>query len=69
MESELLKQLAELNDKYLALKAENERLKAEINNILNEVKDEIVDKFDADPMVRKIGNMVINEIKRRITNP
>ena len=27
MDSELLKQLADLNDKYLELKAENERLK------------------------------------------
>jgi hypothetical protein len=30
MERELIKQLAELNDKYLELMAENERIKAEV---------------------------------------
>ena len=38
MESELLKQLAELNDKYLALKAENERLKEEIKLLTEIIK-------------------------------
>ena len=49
----------------LGIESENERLKAERDKILDEVKDEMVDKFDADPMVRRISNMVINEIKSR----
>lgn len=61
--------LKKVGYKVVKIESENERLKAERDKILDEVKDEMVDKFDADPMVRRISNMVINEIKSRHKTP
>jgi len=51
MESELLKQLAEFNDKYLEVKAENERLKADVDywKTLCQLAEDCLEKSPCDP--------------------
>jgi putative protein kinase ArgK-like GTPase of G3E family len=66
---DFISNLEKVGYKIVKAESENERLKAERGKILDEVKAEIVEKFDADPMVRRISNMVINEIKSRHKTP
>lgn len=73
-DSELLKQLAQLNDKYLALKEENERLKKLVDNTADHYKEIGImigkSKFSLIDFVRGFSiGLSIMALINLITNP
>jgi cell division protein FtsB len=69
MDSELLKQLAELNDKYLEVKAENETLKAKITKIRNELlASKLCNDFEVDRIFAENKAHWNNDLSESLTH-
>jgi cell division protein FtsB len=69
MDSELLKQLAELNDKYLEVKAENETLKAKITKIRNELlASKLCNDFEVDKIFSENKAHWNNDLSESLTH-
>jgi hypothetical protein len=69
MDSELLKQLAELNDKYLEVKAENETLKGKITKIRNELlASKLCNDFEVDRIFAENKAHWNNDLSESLTH-